>query len=243
MDEILASIRRIIESNEPPVGAPAPLVPVSIDDSTPADDRFDDEIIIADFHAEEFRRTPAGEETAQPVVASVQPEARPPQPAMSLADVAARVRAASERNGMMLREVGERTAPADGAPFSPFDAVGIAQAAVADVPGRETAVGPIGSEQPRMDQQAHRSSPSRQEEAPSSAASASLVSPTVSAQVSGSFGVLAEAVQAGPRRSFDEIAEDMLRPMLQEWLDDNLPTLVERLVREEIERVARGPRR
>ena len=42
---------------------------------------------------------------------------------------------------------------------------------------------------------------------------------------------------------FDEIAEDMLRPMLQEWLDDNLPTLVERLVREEIERVARGPRR
>ncbi|MBZ9917266.1 DUF2497 domain-containing protein, partial [Mesorhizobium sp. BR1-1-7] len=29
-------------------------------------------------------------------------------------------------------------------------------------------------------------------------------------------------------------------PMLQDWLDNNLPTLVERLVREEIERVARG---
>jgi uncharacterized protein len=28
--------------------------------------------------------------------------------------------------------------------------------------------------------------------------------------------------------------------MLQDWLDNNLPTLVERLVREEIERVARG---
>jgi hypothetical protein len=36
------------------------------------------------------------------------------------------------------------------------------------------------------------------------------------------------------------MAEDMLRPMLQDWLDNNLPTLVERLVREEIERVARG---
>jgi cell pole-organizing protein PopZ len=35
----------------------------------------------------------------------------------------------------------------------------------------------------------------------------------------------------------------MLRPMLSDWLDDNLPKLVERLVREEIERVARGPRR
>ena len=61
--------------------------------------------------------------------------------------------------------------------------------------------------------------------------------------MASAFGALAEAVEAGPRRSFDEIAEEMLRPMLQEWLDDNLPTLIERLVREEIARVARGPRR
>jgi cell pole-organizing protein PopZ len=33
--------------------------------------------------------------------------------------------------------------------------------------------------------------------------------------------------------------KEMLRPMLKAWLDDNLPPLVERLVREEIERVAR----
>jgi cell pole-organizing protein PopZ len=32
----------------------------------------------------------------------------------------------------------------------------------------------------------------------------------------------------------------MLRPMLKEWLDDHLPDVVERLVRAEIERVARG---
>jgi cell pole-organizing protein PopZ len=31
----------------------------------------------------------------------------------------------------------------------------------------------------------------------------------------------------------------MLRPMLKDWLDENLPPLVERLVREEIERVSR----
>ncbi len=30
--------------------------------------------------------------------------------------------------------------------------------------------------------------------------------------------------------------------MLKDWLDDNLPTMVERLVRAEIERVARGGR-
>ena len=72
---------------------------------------------------------------------------------------------------------------------------------------------------------------------------AAIVSPEVGRKVAQSFDNLALAVDQGARRSFDEIAEEMLRPMLQEWLDDNLPTLVERLVREEIERVARGPRR
>lgn len=69
-----------------------------------------------------------------------------------------------------------------------------------------------------------------------------ILSDETGRQVAAAFGELSEvvAVAARPRRSFDEIAQDMLRPMLQEWLDDNLPTLVERLVREEIERVARG---
>jgi cell pole-organizing protein PopZ len=34
----------------------------------------------------------------------------------------------------------------------------------------------------------------------------------------------------------------MLRPMLKAWLDENLPALVERLVQDEIERLARGRR-
>ena len=69
-----------------------------------------------------------------------------------------------------------------------------------------------------------------------------LISASAGAKVAAAFGDLSEAFSAGPRRSFDEMAEEMLRPMLQQWLDDNLPTLVERLVREEIERVARGGR-
>ena len=31
-------------------------------------------------------------------------------------------------------------------------------------------------------------------------------------------------------------------PMLKSWLDDNLPSVVERLVKDEIERVSRGRR-
>jgi cell pole-organizing protein PopZ len=59
-------------------------------------------------------------------------------------------------------------------------------------------------------------------------------------QVAASFGELSDAFASRSKKTFDEMAEEMLRPMLQDWLDNNLPTLVERLVREEIERVARG---
>lgn len=67
-----------------------------------------------------------------------------------------------------------------------------------------------------------------------------IISDRTGRQVAASFGELSEAFAASRRRSFDEMAQEMLRPMLQDWLDNNLPVLVERLVREEIERVARG---
>ncbi len=41
----------------------------------------------------------------------------------------------------------------------------------------------------------------------------------------------------GVDRTLEDIVRDMLLPLLQTWLDENLPRLVERLVREEIARV------
>lgn len=43
-----------------------------------------------------------------------------------------------------------------------------------------------------------------------------------------------------PGRSLEDVVVELLRPMLRVWLDDNLPGIVEKLVRAEIERVARG---
>jgi cell pole-organizing protein PopZ len=40
--------------------------------------------------------------------------------------------------------------------------------------------------------------------------------------------------------TLEDLVKEMLRPMLKTWLDDNLPSMVERLVRAEIERVSRG---
>ena len=35
----------------------------------------------------------------------------------------------------------------------------------------------------------------------------------------------------------EAIARELMRPVLKQWLDENLPELVERIVRSEIERV------
>ncbi|WP_425420037.1 DUF2497 domain-containing protein [Oricola indica] len=67
-----------------------------------------------------------------------------------------------------------------------------------------------------------------------------LVSDAVSQTVSQSLSSLSGLAPRREVPDLDAMAEDMLRPMLQEWLDNNLPSLVERLVRAEIERIARG---
>ncbi len=40
-------------------------------------------------------------------------------------------------------------------------------------------------------------------------------------------------------RTLEDLVRELLRPMLRDWLDAHLPQLVERLVREEIQRMAR----
>lgn len=41
----------------------------------------------------------------------------------------------------------------------------------------------------------------------------------------------------GEGRTLEDIVKALMRPLLKQWLDDNLPPLVERIIREEIERV------
>lgn len=67
-----------------------------------------------------------------------------------------------------------------------------------------------------------------------------LISQQTSAQVASAFGALGHQMFSGDSRTIDELVREMLRPMLKSWLDDNLPSLVEKLVRAEIERVSRG---
>lgn len=67
-----------------------------------------------------------------------------------------------------------------------------------------------------------------------------LLSSASDAKVGASFEALAGSLLARDKDLLDRAARELLRPMLKDWLDDNLPDLVERLVRAEIERIARG---
>ena len=60
--------------------------------------------------------------------------------------------------------------------------------------------------------------------------------------VHGAFSALAHTILAQNARTLEDLITEMLAPMLKGWLDENLPSLVERLVKEEIDRVSRNRR-
>jgi cell pole-organizing protein PopZ len=76
-------------------------------------------------------------------------------------------------------------------------------------------------------------------ESPAAAPQQMLSRSTVSA-VESAFNTLANTVLSNNARTLEDLVREMLRPMLKSWLDDNLPGLVERIVKAEIERVSRG---
>jgi cell pole-organizing protein PopZ len=67
-----------------------------------------------------------------------------------------------------------------------------------------------------------------------------LLSPRTTAAVDTAFNSLSHTALTQNPRTLEDLVRDMLKPMLKAWLDDNLPNMVERLVRAEIERVSRG---
>ena len=261
MDEILASIRRIIESNDPvPSGTPSVMPEPEGFSGSPANDDVEDVPLTIDEvfapRAEPVRPSmyqAHASELSDPAVQAEQPASEPasqPQRSLSLADVAARVRAASERNpGLrdMAPKVMPEVAPAVSSPLVTGRMAAAGDAAATAVPSMSWDDVSNVAEEPQAQLQAEAvqdgQAASELDVERDVPAAVSLISADAGQQVARSFQDLAVAIDQAERRSYDDIAADLLRPMLQEWLDENLPTLVERLVREEIERVARGNRR
>ncbi|MEM8837138.1 MAG: DUF2497 domain-containing protein [Pseudomonadota bacterium] len=74
------------------------------------------------------------------------------------------------------------------------------------------------------------------EDLPSDAATV-LMSEAASASVRQSFGALSSAMTVSRSTTIEDLMSEMMRPMLKAWLDENLPPMVERMVKAEIERM------
>ncbi len=66
-----------------------------------------------------------------------------------------------------------------------------------------------------------------------------LISSATDEVVSSAFNGLANTVLSKNARTLEDLVAEMLRPMLKNWLDQHLPGVVERLVRQEIDRISR----
>ena len=72
----------------------------------------------------------------------------------------------------------------------------------------------------------------------------SLVSERTESYAASAFGSLTSALLVPQSdRTLEDVTRDLLRPLLQQWLDQNLPGIVEEQVRLEVERIARQSRR
>lgn len=213
MEEILASIRRIIEDSDT-ARPPEEEAPAGMDVAGEA------EQVEVDAFRAELDAAP----TVSPVpsMANIQATlASPPAPVASLHIHTAEITSLREDAAPVAAEQSP-AAPAQ------FDAAAEAED---EFDTAETAVMQDDIAQPAFQKPAV---------AETTASRSSIISEQAGRQVAAAFEELSEAFAATRKRSFDDMAEEMLRPMLQDWLDNNLPTLVEKLVREEIERVARG---
>jgi cell pole-organizing protein PopZ len=69
-----------------------------------------------------------------------------------------------------------------------------------------------------------------------------LLSEEADRAVADSFNALSTSVALQSAELIESMTRELLRPMIKTWLDEHLPSMVERLVRAEIQRVARGGR-
>jgi uncharacterized protein len=76
-------------------------------------------------------------------------------------------------------------------------------------------------------------------EGPKTRPDAELLSAEATVAIGSAINTLREAVKK-QEPTVEEVVRQALRPMLNSWVDENLPDLVERMVRAEIERAIRG---
>ncbi|PLX33168.1 MAG: DUF2497 domain-containing protein [Hyphomicrobiales bacterium] len=212
MEEILASIRRIISDDEAPADPPpAKSGPVPVPDEEPENSNVDIDAMMADMDAEKEAEDDDFDFDSMDFDAAGAEDETEDE--------------AEDEDIFELTEVVEE----------PEDSLN--DSGLVTVEDQDLCFGDDAAPEPAPEPEPVKASPQPAE-------NDRLLSPGRAADASAAFGVLADTIlsTSGNSRTLEDLVKELLRPILKEWLDDNLPELVERLVRDEIERVARGGR-
>jgi uncharacterized protein len=234
MEEILASIRRIIADDEakPPVAAAAPVAAPP----KPAPPPAAKAPVMNDIPPSNI---PAAKAAAAKVApAPAPPPAKPAAASNSQDDIDAMLAGLEEATS----EAEIRPSQPDGEVFELTDEMALPDPAPQpafrkvepqdDLEFSETAKSPF--------RQPPAYEPPPFESTVAAAAQQQILSRNTVSAVESAFNSLANTVLSNNARTLEDLVKEMLRPMLKSWLDDNLPGLVERIVKAEIERVSRG---
>jgi cell pole-organizing protein PopZ len=248
MEEILASIRRIIADDLPSRREPRPALEVA---SAPRDD-----FSLEDYAREEeaVAPPPAARRAPEPSLMGAA-DLPLPDPVRRLIDLAVVEDEVQAEVAMALRgsipsepraAATAQAAPVATTPAAPASAFATAASPAPADPLRAPMASPSspGTPAPGLPPRPtfNFGQPRPPVAPPRAPEPDRLVSAPTNAAVSASFGTLARTILSNNSRSLEDVVAELLKPMLRSWLDDNLPTIVERLVKAEIERVSRGGR-
>jgi cell pole-organizing protein PopZ len=234
MEEILASIRRIIADDEAkPAEKPAATVaPAKASPAAPPPKPMMKDIPPSAI--------PAAQATAKPVAPAPAPNPAPaPPPAAAASN-------SQDDIDAMLASIEEDTAAEEvSAPQAEADVFELTDEMALPDPKPAPPAAAFSRIEPQDDLEFTdaKAAPQRQpmpEPSPVEMPMAPILSRTTVNAVESAFNTLAHTVLSNNARTLEDLVKEMLRPMLKSWLDDNLPGLVERIVKAEIERVSRG---
>ena len=220
MEEILSSIRKIIADDDAPAQDAAEATAITEEEL----DVFDD------FEVEESTSEETVIESEEDVLAAI---------SQSMDDVAddldAVVADVVAEEEPFEFEVEEDTFES----FAEDDFEGVED--FADV---EDSFEPVEEETPVLEAEPEpQPEPVLEEETPMSAKPAPLTDTATVTAAAGALGKLLENVEfgeeAGGATTIEGLVREMMRPMLKEWLDENLPGIVEKHVEAEVQRIAR----
>jgi uncharacterized protein len=236
MEEILASIRRIIADDEAKPPAEKPATPVAAVKPEKA--------AAPAAKAPVMNNIPPSAIPAAQAAAKAPPKPAPaPKPAAPPPPAAAPANNSQDDIDAMLAGLDEATSEAEIRPPAPapppdvFDltdemAVAAPQPSFQKVEPQDD----LEFTEKNFRQPAYEPPPFE------SAVQPQILSRSTVSAVESAFNSLANTVLSNNARTLEDLVKEMLRPMLKSWLDDNLPGLVERIVKAEIERVSRGGR-